>query len=326
VTATELTLTSGTDTIVDEAANTGRVVQGLFGTTCVAGVNIETTATTVVRASGSFVTDGFQVGQRVRLIGFTGGDVGNNQIVKITGVVALTLTVEASPALTVTSAAAGRAIFGDHVRDGVIKRSFAAQRKYEDLTNKFISYRGLRVSKLSLTIAARSIMKLAFTLMGKKGVSGSSAFISTSTPASKNRVYAAGTNVASVKEGGAVLSQACSEFSFEVDAGLYAVDTIESKEHESIDLGTTMIKGKAKLYFKNFDYYDKFQNHTESGWEVQVRDGDLNVYHYTIPSIRYTASPIGTPGKNQSLFADMSWTAIHNNTFNCEMMIDRIPV
>lgn len=325
VSATDLTLGAGTGTPANDASVLGPVVQGLYGTSAVAGQNIETTATTVVRASGSFITDGFLVGQRVRLIGFTGGDVGNNQIVTITAVVALTLTVTSSPTLTVVAAGAGRAVFGDHVRDGTTKRSFHIERQYKDLT-KFVSYRGFRVGKLAFSITTRQIMKLAISLQGVKGVSASSTVMGNTTVANANKLCAAGTNVASVKEGGTAISQAIPEMSWEVDAGLSAIDTIVSKEHNDISLGTTKITGKSKLYFASLDYYDKFQNHTASSYEYQVTDADSNVVYVTFPTIKYSASPIGTPGKNQPLFADMSWQAIHNDTYGCQMMIDRIPV
>lgn len=323
VTATDLTVTSGTASIVDEASNTGRIVQGLFGTTVVAGVNLDASNAdnSFNRASGSFVTDGFRVGQRIRTTGFATG--ANNSVWQITSVAALKIIV--SGTLTTDIAATGRSIFGDHMRDGTTARSFVVERQYKDIT-KFVTYRGLRVSKAAFSVVARQIMSLAISFMGTKGVSSASTGMGATTPANRNKICAAGVNVAAVKEGGSTLSQACQELSWEADAGLAAVDTIESKEHNQITLGTTKITGKAKLYFNSLTYYDKFQNHTSSSFEYQVTDGDGNIYYFTFPTIKYSTAPIGTPGKNQPLWADMSWQAIRNDTYGCQIMIDRVPL
>ena len=324
VTATDLTLINGTGTLVDEASATARTVQGLFGTTCVAGVNISTTATTVVRASGSFVTDGFRVGQRVRLIGFTAGDVGNNAIVQITAVTALALTI-AGVTLTVVAPGTGRAIFGDHMRDGTTKRSFQVEKQFKDIS-KFISYRGMRVSKVAFSVASRSIMKLVYSLMGTKGVSASSTIAGAITPANANKLYVAGANVASAKEGGVALTQAVKELSWEVDNGLAGVETVTSKEYLDIALGTAKIKGKAQLYFSDLTHYDKFQNHTVSSLEMQLQDVDSNVYYIQFPTTKYSNFRPNAAGKNQQILVDAEFQALHNDTYSCQMMIDRIPV
>jgi hypothetical protein len=63
------------------------------------GADLGVTATGYTRSAGSFVTDGFVVGQRVIASGFTNG--ANNGVSTITDVQALTLTVTKTPALVV---------------------------------------------------------------------------------------------------------------------------------------------------------------------------------------------------------------------------------
>lgn len=326
VTATDLTVTSGTGTLVDEAAATGRIVQGLFGTTAVAGVNLTAANAdnSFSRASGSFVTDGFVVGQRIRAFGFATSS--NNAIWQITSIPSATkIIVTGSVAVANDSSAAGCALFGDHVRDGTTARSFHFERQYKDIT-RFVSYRGLRVGKFSLSISARQIIKAVLSLMGVKGVAAGSTVMGALTTANKNKICAAGVNVGTVKEGGSALTQACAELSWDVEAGLEAVDTIESKEHNQINLGTTRVTGRARLYFTDSTYYDKFQDHTESSFEHQITDKAGNVYYVSFPSILYSTAPIATPGKNQQIWADMNFQAISNATYGCQIMIDRIPV
>lgn len=325
VTATDLTLTSGTDSLVDEAAATGRVVQGLFGTTCVAGQQLSAANAdnSFSRASGSFVTDGFQVGQRVRMIGFA--TAANNTIWKIETVAATKITVSGGTVQT-DVAADGCAIFGDHIRDGQTKKSFHIEKQFKDLSNTFISYRGLRVGKLAFSVASRQIMKLVFTFLGSKGVSGAATVMGNTTPANSNKLFVAGANVASLKEGGSALTVACKEISWEVENGLEGQETVTSKEYLDISLGSSMIKGKLQLYFGNLTHYNKFQNHTESSIEKQLQDVDSNVYYVTFPTVKYSNMRPTANAKNTRIIADAEWTAMHNDTYDCQMMIDRIPV
>lgn len=72
-------------------------------------ITMSAAGNTFTRSSGSFITEGFQVGQLVGSRGFT--NAANNVLTKVTAVAALTLTVAAS--LATEGAAAGRSITSD---------------------------------------------------------------------------------------------------------------------------------------------------------------------------------------------------------------------
>ena len=88
--------------------STWQAVAGIDLLFTVTGIpaGISVSGSTYTRAVGSFLTDGFAVGMEVTGAGFT--NAANNQSVVVTGVEALTLTVDAT--LTTESAAAGRTL------------------------------------------------------------------------------------------------------------------------------------------------------------------------------------------------------------------------
>lgn len=70
--------------------------------------NLSATSTGYARGAGSFVTDGFLVGQEVAASGFTNSN--NNGVGVITNVTALALTVTKTPATTTEASGGGRAL------------------------------------------------------------------------------------------------------------------------------------------------------------------------------------------------------------------------
>ncbi len=327
VTTTDLTLTSGTASLVDEAAASGRVVQGLHGTTCVAGVDLTAANgdNSFTRASGSFITDGFQVGQRIRATGFL--TASNNAIWLITAISSATkIIVSGAVAVASDVAAAGRALFGDHMRDGVTKRHFHLEKRFKDIT-KFISYRGQRVASASFVLNARSYGVLTFSFMGAKGVSAD-ATVMAATVASVNthKRIVAGSYVTGLKEGGSSLTVACVGLEWSVENGVEGVPTVTSKEYSDISLGTCVIKGKLRLYFADRVHYDKFQNQSYSSLEYQLSDAAGNVYYKQFPNIKYSNIRPVAGGKNQQIIIDCDFQALYSDTYDAQMMIDRIPV
>jgi hypothetical protein len=299
-------------------------VQGLHGTTCVAGVNLEAIASddSFNRASGSFVTDGFRVGQRIRTLGFN--TAGNNGIWKITSVAALKIIVDG--VLSDDDAAAGCAIFGDHMRDGVTKRSFHIEKRFKDIT-KFISYRGQRVASAAFVLNARQYATMTFTFMGAKGV-GADATVMGATVSSVNthKRIVAGNLVSGLKEGGIALTQACVGLEWSIENGTEGVPTVTSKEYQDISLGTAVIKGKLRLYFQDRVHYSKFESQSYSSLEYKLEDAAGNVYYKDFPNIKYSNIRPVAGGKNQQIIVDCDFQALYSDTYDAQMMIDRIPV
>jgi len=102
------------------------------------------TATAYTRAAGSFITDGFVVGQKVVASGF--GTAANNGVSTVTAVAALTLTVTKAPVLVVEAA--------DAVANNVIAASNTAGATNPSIWDLYIRDRGANtVTKVTNTSA-----------------------------------------------------------------------------------------------------------------------------------------------------------------------------
>lgn len=97
------------------------------------GVNLAISSSAATRAAGSFITDGYRVGQWVDLAGFSNAD--NNNRYQVTAVAALTLTLGNGPRTLINEAsAAGRTLTAatpaflhteaEQLADGGVKGSF----------------------------------------------------------------------------------------------------------------------------------------------------------------------------------------------------------
>lgn len=118
---------------------------------------------TITRASGSFVSDGFEVGDIVKPSGFD--TAADNTYWRVSAVSALELTCEGATwgsdeSGTVTVVRAAR------MKDGSTKRSFTVEVARTDLDIATI-YRGITWNQLALAIASNSIISLTFDGLGK---------------------------------------------------------------------------------------------------------------------------------------------------------------
>ena len=89
-------------------SSTTTTFTGITAGATTGAISLSATATGYSRASGSFVTNGFAVGQQITASGFT--NAANNGTSLITAVTATTLTVSKTPATVAETAAAGRTI------------------------------------------------------------------------------------------------------------------------------------------------------------------------------------------------------------------------
>lgn len=141
------------------------------GATTGAIIVIASTATTYVRSTGSFVTDGFKVGDVINTTGFT--STGNNGLYLITAMTATILTV--SPLAgqthsieaegdTVTILAKGKKTFVPltaHTDD-----SFSFEEWYED-TDVSRTFLGQQVDTLAIALQPNSMATIDFGFLGK---------------------------------------------------------------------------------------------------------------------------------------------------------------
>lgn len=166
------------------------------GATTGAVIVLSSTATTIARSSGSFVTDGFNVGSVISVSGFT--DAGNNGLFVITSMTATVLTVSALAGQTRTIEAAGDTVtvlekgkktytpLTDHTDD-----SFTVEEWYPDATVSRV-FLGQQIDTMNIALQPNAMATIDFGFLGKDAEAPtSSAYFTTPTAIGGEGIYSA---------------------------------------------------------------------------------------------------------------------------------------
>lgn len=127
----------------------------------VVGLTLDSTAKTITRGAGSFLTEGIVVGDYITLQGANAENVGPVIVLDVT---ALVITYQGPTGMT-NDTPTGYTL-ADKLEVGITKQSFSMEKAFLDLTTKGINYRGMIVSEMELNIAYGELNTGSFTFSG----------------------------------------------------------------------------------------------------------------------------------------------------------------
>lgn len=272
---------------------------------------------TITRAVGSWLTDGFYVGNIIRLTGsgFTPANVGKN--IQILSMTALVLTVRTFDDNTLTAegpiAAAGAAVVGKQTfapLTGHTSDSFTVEEFYGGVNVSEV-HTGNKVGSVAVQLPASGFCTVDFTFMGKGMMqTGASQWFSTAT--------AAPTTGLTVGVSGSVLvngvpAGVITNASFNIDRGLEAATVVGSKYAADIFDGRINVTGDFSTYFENAVYRDYFIDETKISLVFALTTGskaNAEVISFVLPSVK-----LGSSSRNDGeagIVQDHSFQAILN--------------
>jgi len=130
----------------------------------VADLTTDVVAATLTRAAGDWNTD-VKIGDVIFLTSMD--DAVNNEPVMITEITSALIAKFIGPSTMITGTGAGASFQkGDEITIGTAKRSFAIEKKFNDLTTKGIVYNGMYVDGFNLTAAYGEIVSGSFSFVG----------------------------------------------------------------------------------------------------------------------------------------------------------------
>lgn len=130
-------------------------------------LEIDATAKTVERSAGTWAGNSVAVGDVLTLGGFVNTE--NNVQIMVAEIVSTTVIRYVGPEDMVTEVGpAGVTTFeqADKISIGTSKKSFSMEKKFLDLTNKAITYKGMMVNQMNLNISYGEIVNGSFTFVG----------------------------------------------------------------------------------------------------------------------------------------------------------------
>lgn len=273
---------------------------------------------TITRDSGSWLTDGFYVGNVIRLTGagFAPANVGKN--IQILSITALVLTVRTFDENTLTAegpiAAAGAAVVGKQTfapLTGHTSDSFTVEEFYGGGVNVSEVHTGNKVGSVAVQLPASGFCTVDFTFMGKGMMqTGASQHFATATAASTTglTVGVSGSVLVNGAPAGVITNA-----SFNIDRGLEPAVVVGSKYAADIFDGRINVTGDFSTYFENEVYRDYFIDETKISLVFALTTGseaNAEVISFVLPSVK-----LGSSSRNDGetgIVQDHSFQAILN--------------
>lgn len=246
---------------------------------------------TFTRSAGSYLTDGFKVGDVVRWTGFaqTANNNTNYRIVNLTGTI---MTV----AETVTDEAAGASVTGTVVGKKTwvpsashTDKSFTIEHWFDDVNQSEV-FVGCKVGQMDIALPATGISQCGFAILGKDMESDTSEYFTTPadptttgvTAAVNGKLRIAGADVAVVT--GA---------SFTVGGSLTSEPVVGSNTYPDIFRGRVIVQGQMTAFFEDGTLRDAFLNETEISLHLfftTSNAANADFINFTFPRIKLGGS------------------------------------
>lgn len=280
-------------------------VQTNTGSWTISGSNITGTGVGTSLAVGDWV----RVKNSATLIGYF----------FVTSQSANSITVTPTP----TGAAATEVERGAVITNGTTERSFTIERQHTDVASTFELYTGVKVNSMTLNVAAGSISRYTFALLGQDEVSAAATAASSTTAHTTNPIMNGVDNVYAVRENHASLGTIVRSFSLSVANNHFARQAVGTLGPVSMGSGSCVVTGTLSVYFENNTLLDKFRNWTTTNLSFILQDSAGNAYCFHIPECKLTLGRASTPGLNQDITAELSFQGYRDTTYGHTVRVTR---
>ena len=273
---------------------------------------------TITRSAGSWLTDGFYVGNVFRLTGagLNAANVGNNVlIVALTATIATvqvlstTPLVAEGPIATVTATVAGKQTFAP--LSGHTDDSYTVEEFYSDIAQSEV-YTGMKVGSVDVKLPATGLVTADFTLKGKNlGQTGTTQYFTSPTAASSTGVLAS-VNGALVVNGTPVAI--VTSLDFKIERGLEGATVVGSNTSADMFTGKIKVTGNFSAYFQDATFRNLFDQETVTSLVVALttnsgKTGDFVTF--AIPKIKLGSA--NQSDAEMGIVAQHSFTALLND-------------
>ena len=273
------------------------------------------------RTVGSFITEGFFVGNVIRLTGagLNPKNVGNNIVimsVTATKIVGMTLAkntlVPEGPITAVSLSVVGKQTFAPLT--GHTSDSFTFEEWYADVQQSEV-YTGNKVGSVALQLPTSGYVTADFSFLGKDLEKADQTEFFTTPIAANNEGLTVSVSGAVLVNG--VKAGVITSADFNIDRGLEAANVIGTNHAVEIFDGRINITGNMSTYFQNGVYRDYFIDETAISVVVVLSTGsepDAEVISFLMPRVK-----LGSATKDDSesgLISQHTFQALLNSEEN----------
>lgn len=272
---------------------------------------------TLTRDTGSWLTDGFYVGNVVRLtgVGLNAANAGNNILVlSMTALVATVRTfaentlVAEGPIAAVDVAVVGKQTYTPQT--GHISPSFSIEEFFEDIAISEL-HLGNKVNTVAVSLPTSGFCTADFSFMSKgKTVNGTTGFFTSpaQSPNTGSTVSVSGAVIVNGVPAGVITSA-----SLNIDRALEPANVIGTNHAVEIFDGRVTVTGDFSTYLMDGTFRDYFLNETRISLVIALTTGsekDANVMTFVMPSVQ-----LGSSSRNDGeggIVQDHSFQALLN--------------
>ena len=281
---------------------------------------------TFTRAAGSYLTDGFKVGDIVRWTGWTSGTsaANNARNYRITGLTALIMTVgtAATGASGQPEAVVAQAS-GDSVTCTVVGKkvltptssladpSFAIEEWHSDVAQSHI-YLGCKPTGFQLQADPTGIARITFPFLGKTVTTGTSQYYTTPTAVTTSRLLAGVNGKLSI---GGTDFATVTGLSLTVAGGHNAEAVVGSVTTPGIFPGMIDVSGSLSVLFENATLRDAFYTETETSLRFHMTTtNDVNADFVSFVMPRIKISGFDPNDRPQAIQHTIPFMALNNTS------------
>lgn len=294
-------------------ANVAKIKAVSIASIGAATVGVAATGKTFTRSAGSFLTDGFAVGDTVQWSGFT--NAGNNATVTISTLTATVMTCSTATGLVDEATVAGTRCVTN------IRPSFTMERA-DLLTSSYFPYLGCVVDSMRLSGKTGDAVDISFDILAKTASNEATATLfSALTAVNANPLITTWegsikrNTVAQANIVGWDLTVARNLESGEV-CGASSLYDIQPKQHK--------VTGSLEIYFDSNQAYTDFRAETDLALQIILGSGSAKSYQIDMTKCRYKNWK-GDPKDGMSTVSvDVESFAPDSGT-NTSFMITRVP-
>ena len=271
----------------------------------------------ITRTSGSFVTDGFLVGMKVRATGSTS----NDDVYTLEVVTALEMTTEETQ--VDEAATADVKIQGNLAALGTTKTSYSVEAGFADIS-QYEVFTGIVPTGFSITATPDELIGLSFPVIGgAQSLSASPADAALTTVDASPPVDTYSAGAGKILEGGSAVALIAG-FTLDVSENAAGQDVLGNQAPVGVSDGNADVTGTVRAYFQDAVLANKYSNGTESSLEIAFQDAAGNELHIELFTVKYTANGRAVGGDGPVML-ELSFQAYRDTTTGETIRINMIP-
>lgn len=281
-------------------------------------ISVTGTGTAFTRSSGSYLTDGFKVGDVVEGVGFVAAN-NNNHYALVTALTATVMTVVTLDGVVLTDVAAGAsvsvAVVGKKCytpTTGHTDDSFSIEHWYSDITESEL-FTGCKISSIDINLPPTGMATINFGVMGKDVTTNASTQYYTSPTAATTSGIVAAVNGLAYAIG--TRQTVLTGLSIKYDGGMTSDPVVGSNTVPDIFEGRVNVTGELTAFFEDGTLRDAFINETEVALMFVFTTGsakNADFVSFVLPRVK-----LGSAAKDdgeKGLVQTLSYQALFNGS------------